>query len=133
MFSQCQAIHARSVLPCQDTPDVKAPVLYKIRSPLQVLASGSPVEDSGVDSKLKGYTFKQNIPIPSYLIAIASGDLKSASIGPRSTVWTGPEELEGCKWELSGDMEKYMEAAESIIFPYVWGSYNVLVLPSSFP
>jgi leukotriene-A4 hydrolase len=133
MFSQCQAIHARSVLPCQDTPDVKAPVLFKLRSPLQVLASGNPAEDSTADSKTDSYSFTQKIPIPSYLIAIASGDLKSASIGPRSTVWTGPEELEGCKWELGGDMEKFMEAAESIVFPYVWGSYNVLVLPNSFP
>jgi leukotriene-A4 hydrolase len=59
--------------------------------------------------------------------------LRSAGIGPRSTVWTGPDEIYGCKWELERDMEKFLEAAESIIFQYQWGTYNVLVLPNSFP
>lgn len=71
--------------------------------------------------------------MPSYLFALASGDLASASIGPRSTVWTGPEELVDCKWELEESMEPFMEAAEEIVYPYAWGTYNVLVLPASFP
>lgn len=71
--------------------------------------------------------------MPSYLFALASGDLASASIGPRSTVWTGPEELVDCKWELEESMEPFMEAAEKIVYPYAWTTYNVLVLPASFP
>ncbi|KAE9976386.1 hypothetical protein EG328_002655 [Venturia inaequalis] len=139
MFSQCQAIHARSVFPCQDTPDVKATVDFNIRSPLPVVASGLT---TGANNFQAGkhrstgtllYTFKQEVPIPSYLFALASGDLATASIGPRSQVCTGPEELVGCKWELEEDMEKFMEAAEKIVYPYAWGTYNVLVLPASFP
>jgi leukotriene-A4 hydrolase len=139
--SQCQAIHARSCFPCQDTPDVKASVSFKITSPLQVIASGNHAigdkihgtkENSGLGKPVL-YEFEQPIPIPSYLFAIASGDLRSAKIGPRSTVWSGPDEIEGCKWELEEDMEKFLEAAESIIFQYQWGTYNVLVLPPSFP
>ena len=42
MFSQCQAIHARSLFPCQDTPDVKSKYTFNIRSALPVLASGLP-------------------------------------------------------------------------------------------
>lgn len=38
-----------------------------------------------------------------------------------------------CKTELEGDMEKFIEAAESLIYPYAWTTYNVLVLPPSFP
>ncbi|KAF2835226.1 putative leukotriene A-4 hydrolase like protein [Patellaria atrata CBS 101060] len=139
LFSQCQAIHARSVFPCQDTPDVKSTFEFNIRSPLPVLASGLPTGSRDYrpgndgDSGTLLYTFRQQVPIPSYLFALASGDLACASIGPRSTVWTGPEELSACKWELERDMETYMEVAERIVFPYAWTTYNVLVLPASFP
>lgn len=139
IVSQCQAIHARSVFPCQDTPDVKSTVDFNIRSPLPVLASGLLTGAKEFQSGNDGvpgtllYTFKQQIPIPSYLFAVASGDLASASIGPRSTIWTGPEELIGCKWELENDMEKFLEAAEKIVYEYAWTTYNVLVLPNSFP
>ncbi|KAL5606477.1 hypothetical protein BROUX41_002884 [Berkeleyomyces rouxiae] len=134
MFSQCQAIHARSLFPCQDTPDVKSPFLFKIKSALPVVASGIFRSADKLDqSGLTQYTFEQPVPIPSYLFALASGDIKSAPIGPRSKVTTGPEELEKSKWELENDMEKFIEIAEKIVFPYQWGEYNVLVLPPSFP
>lgn len=103
------------------------------------MASGLPTGSKAFQAGEDGapgtllYTFKQQIPIPSYLFAIASGDLASASIGPRSTIWTGPEELIGCKWELENDMEKFLEAAEKIVYEYAWTTYNVLVLPNSFP
>jgi leukotriene-A4 hydrolase len=141
MFSQCQAIHARSVFPCQDTPDVKSTFSFALRSPLPVLASGLPTGSSDYQSPKKDgesgtlkYTFEQNVPITSYLFAVAAGDLASASIGPRSTVWSGPEELLGCQRELSGEIEPFMKAIESIVKPaYQWTQYNVLILPPSFP
>lgn len=71
--------------------------------------------------------------MPSYLFAVASGDLASASIGPRSSVWTGPEELKASQWEFEEDTEAYIQSAEKLIFPYAWTQYNVLVLPPSFP
>lgn len=79
LVSQCQAIHARSLFPCQDTPDVKSTFTFNIRSPLPVIASGlstgakdfRPGKDGEAGTLL--YTFRQDIPIPSYLFAIASG------------------------------------------------------------
>ncbi|GAB7348337.1 hypothetical protein MBLNU459_g6311t1 [Dothideomycetes sp. NU459] len=122
----------------EDTPDVKATYTFNIRSPLPVLASGLP---TGAKDFLPGkdgasgtllYTFNQQIPMPSYLFALASGDLASANVGPRSQVWTGPEELVGSQWELEST-EKFIQAAEKIVYPYAWTTYNVLVLPPSFP
>jgi leukotriene-A4 hydrolase len=134
MFSQCQAINARSIFPCQDTPDVKSPFTFNLTSTLPVVASGVPVGDhKAVPGTSKLYKFEQKVPIPSYLFAVASGDIVTASIGPRSVVATGPNELKACKWELERDMERFMEVAEKLVFPYRWGAYNVLVLPPSFP
>lgn len=139
MFSQCQAIHARSIFPCQDTPDSKATWTFNIRSPLPVIASGL---STGAKDFIPGqhgksgtllYTFDQPVPMPSYLFALASGDLASASIGPRSLIWTGPEELTAAQWEFEADTERYIKIAEQIVYPYPWTTYNILVLPPSFP
>jgi len=140
VFSQCQAIHARSVFPCQDTPDVKSTFSFKLRSSLPVVASGLPTGahdyHSGKDGKSGTllYTFDQKVPIPSYLFAVASGDLAAASVGPRSSVWTGPEELLDCQRELQGEIEPFMDAVHSVVkLPYQWTQYNCLILPPSFP
>ncbi|KAL2758069.1 hypothetical protein ACRALDRAFT_1055092 [Sodiomyces alcalophilus JCM 7366] len=135
VYSQCQAIHCRSIFPCQDTPDVKSTFTFNIRSALPVVASGLSVEapeekDGNADGKL--YKFEQKVPIPTYLFGLASGDIVSAPIGPRSVVATGPEELKACQWELEG-VEDFIQVAEKLIFPYQWGVYNVLVTPPSYP
>jgi leukotriene-A4 hydrolase len=134
MFSQCQAIHARSIFPCQDTPDVKSTFNFAIRSPLPVLASGLPTGQTDYQEGTLLYTFEQKVPIPSYLFAIASGDIACASIGPRSTVWSGPEELLACQKELENEIEPFMDAIEAVVSPkYQWTQYNCLILPPSFP
>ncbi|KIW38225.1 leukotriene A-4 hydrolase/aminopeptidase [Exophiala oligosperma] len=137
MFSQCQAIHARSIFPCQDTPDVKATFDFNLKSPLPVIASGLGAKENPTSPSADGshqlYQFHQRVPIPAYLYAIASGDISTASIGPRSTVATGPDELKDCTWELEESTEKFLKAGESLVYPYAWGEYNVLVLPPSFP
>ncbi|KAG6999342.1 ubiquitin carboxyl-terminal hydrolase 34 [Physcia stellaris] len=139
LVSQCQAIHARSLIPCQDTPDVKSTFDFNFRSPLPVLASGlftgakdyQPGPDGKAGTLL--YTFRQEVPIPSYLFAVASGDIATAAVGPRSVVATGADELEACQWEVEADTERFIQTAEKIVCPYSWTTYNILVLPPSFP
>lgn len=130
VFSQLEAIHARSLFPCFDTPSVKSPFVANIKSELPVVFSGI---QTGFDEATKTYTFEQNVPIPAYLIGVASGDLVSASIGPRSKVYTEPYRLKDAVWEFDGDVEKFITTAEEIIFKYEWGTYDILVNPNSYP
>ena len=136
MFSQCEAIHARSIFPCQDTPDVKSTFDFNITSPLPVIASGIRVESKDVSAQGGSsplQRFQQKVPIPSYLFALASGDIVQAPVGPRSFVASGPDEIEDCQWELERDIENFIRVAEKVVYDYAWSQFNVLILPGSFP
>ncbi|XP_048743567.2 leukotriene A-4 hydrolase-like isoform X1 [Ostrea edulis] len=136
LFSQCQAIHARSMVPCQDTPGVKVPYTAKVTAPreITILMSAvrlNPQAHPSDNSKLV-HQFEQKVPIPTYLIAIVGGDLESKTIGPRSRVWTEKEMLEEAAYEFS-ETENMIKIAEDLMGPYIWGQYDLLVLPPSFP
>eukprot|EP00211_Chloroparvula_japonica_P004317 CAMPEP_0119122758 /NCGR_PEP_ID=MMETSP1310-20130426/2924_1 /TAXON_ID=464262 /ORGANISM="Genus nov. species nov., Strain RCC2339" /LENGTH=627 /DNA_ID=CAMNT_0007112469 /DNA_START=46 /DNA_END=1929 /DNA_ORIENTATION=+ len=133
LFSQFQAIHCRSALPCQDTPAVKIPYSASITvpKPLAAMMSALARKSAPSDDRIV-YTFEQPVPIPSYLIAIVVGNLESREISARCRVYCEPEKIDACEKEFS-NTEKYLQAAESITFPYVWERYDLLVLPSSFP
>ena len=78
------------------------------------------------------FHFRMPQPIPSYLLALAVGDLEFQAVGPRTGVWAEPSVLAAAAWEL-GDAEAMMRQAEALYGPYRWGRYDVLVLPPAFP
>ncbi|KAK7687503.1 hypothetical protein QCA50_009380 [Cerrena zonata] len=131
LFSQCQAIHARSLYPCFDTPAIKSTFDMKVSSPYPTLMSGRPQEKYADDKDV--YYFSQPIPIPSYLVALASGDIEKLPIGPRSDVYSEKFNLKDCQWEFEKDMETFIQIAEDLIFDYEWLKFDALVLPPSFP
>ena len=135
LFSQCQAIHARSLLPCQDCAAARVPydAQVLVPEPLSVVMSAGPWGE--VEAALPGwrlFTFKMPQPIPSYLLALAVGELESRELSPRARVWAEPCTVERAAWEFA-EVEGYIRQAEGLFGPFDWVRYDMLVLPPSFP
>ncbi|XP_052231552.1 leukotriene A-4 hydrolase-like [Dreissena polymorpha] len=136
LYSQCQAIHCRSIIPLQDTPCVKCPFTAKVTAPsdLKVLMSAlhEDINEVEGDPAWSEFNFRQKIPMPSCLMSIVCGDITYRDVGPRTRVWAEPELVEQAAWEFA-ETENMLQVAEELMGPYVWGQYDLVVLPPSFP
>lgn len=131
LFTQSQPILARTWIPCQDSPAVRFTYDAAVRVPAELLALMSAENPTSRDAG-GTYHFSMPQPVPSYLVALAVGDLEFRELGSRSGVYAEPSVVDGAAWELA-DTEQMIEAAERLYGPYRWGRYDVLVLPPSFP
>ncbi|KAG2400997.1 Leukotriene A-4 hydrolase-like protein [Vigna angularis] len=151
VYTQCQAIHARSVFPCQDTPAVRIrySALLNIPSELSAVMSArhvqrrSPKKDDALDVVTPSpwcaegrvvEEFEMEQSVPPYLFALAVGALGNREVGPRTTVYAEDvaSVLDSAAAEFA-DTEDLVREAESLFGPYEWERFDLLVLPPSFP
>jgi len=131
LFTQSQAILARTWIPIQDSPGIRFTYDATMQVPVLMLALMSAENpqaknDSGI------YHFKMPQPIPAYLMALSVGDIVFHPYDNRTGVYAEPEMIERAAYELY-DLPKMVDAAEQLYGSYAWGRYDVIVLPPSFP
>jgi leukotriene-A4 hydrolase len=133
LFSQCQAIHARSIIPLQDTPRLRVRYRAELVVPRQLHAVMAAADLGRVEhGDVATHRFEMPQPIPPYLVAFAVGDLVSRELSPRSRVWAEPAVVEAAAYEFAG-VEAMIVAAEALFGPYDWDRFDILTMPPSFP
>ncbi len=136
LFSQNESVHARSWIPLQDSPQARITYRADIHAPMGLVAVMSAAHAGAPSTPDKNgnvlYRFEMKEAIPSYLIAIAVGDIKFRSLGTRTGVYAEPGVLDSAAKEFE-DLEKMVSACESLFGPYRWGRYDLLILPPSAP
>ena len=133
-YTQCQPIHCRSLFPIPDTPSMKFTINYHISVPegLKAVAAGIYQNTTSSIPGFNVYHFTQAIPVPSYLVAFAIGNIQTRHITPMINIYAEPEVIDAAASEFE-DIEKLLHAAEEIMTPYFWNRLDLLVLPPSFP
>ncbi|UYZ59935.1 M1 family metallopeptidase [Hymenobacter latericus] len=131
LFTQSQAILARTWIPCQDSPGVRFTYEATVNGPKELLALMS-AENPQQLSASGEYTFRMPQPIPSYLMALAVGNLQFQALSNRTGIYAEPATLPSATHEFA-DLEQMVGAAEELYGPYRWERYDLLVLPPSFP
>ncbi len=135
LLSQGQEILNRSWIPTQDSPGIRQTWEARITAPeaLEVVMSGiRQGEPEPLGDGRRAFRFAMDRTVPSYLIAIAGGDIAFRPLGPRSGVWAEPAILPAAAAELT-DTEAMIDAAEDLYGEYRWGRYDMIVLPPAFP
>ena len=131
LFTQSQAILARTWIPVQDSPGIRFSYDADVEVPAGLMALMSAENPTAMNPDGR-YSFKMEQPIPAYLLALAAGQVEYRDVGERCAVYAVPELIDAAAYEF-GEMEQLLLAAEELYGTYAWDRYDLLILPAAFP
>src|SRR5690554_6927943 len=131
LYTQGQAILTRTWIPVQDTPANRFTYSAKLKVPSELIALMSATNPTETN-ETGGYSFQMKQPIPSYLLALAVGELDYRQLSDNSGVYAEPHMIDAVEKEFK-DIPKMIDAAEGLYGQYLWDVYDVILLPYSFP
>lgn len=131
LFSQGQAILTRSWLPCQDSPALRFSFDAELSVPPGLKAVMSASNQAQMQPSGR-YSFSNKKPIPSYLFALAVGDIHFKAFDNRTGVFAEKSQLEQA-WQEFANLPPMIRAAERLYGRMPWERLDLLVLPPSFP
>lgn len=131
LFTQSQAILARSWFPIQDGPGIRFTYNAEVTVPkgmIALMSAENPQEknESGI------YTFSMKQPVPAYLMALTIGDVEYKKLGAHTGIYAESSIMEKAAYEFA-EMEDMLVAAEKLYGKYQWEVYDMIILPPSFP
>lgn len=131
LFTQSQAILARTWVPIQDSPGIRFTYEAKVVVPKNLMAAMS-AENPQTKNEDGRYQFKMPKPIPAYLLALAVGDFEFKPLDARTGVYAEQVTIDKAVYEFA-ELPKMVSVAEKLYGDYAWGRYDLIVLPPSFP
>lgn len=124
IYSQMQAVEARKSFPCFDEPGFKYPWRFTVRAPEEYpVIHNTPAQSEQLADGWRETVFAETRPLPSYLIALASGPFASVeipelSVPGRIVLLPGQEPLARLAAEMTGPILAALEEYFGEPYPY---------------
>ncbi|XP_071580344.1 leukotriene A-4 hydrolase-like [Temnothorax nylanderi] len=135
LLSNNKLIYARTWFPCQDTPSVKFTYSAKISVPKNFSVLMSALSHNNVDREdpqLDKYEFRQDLPVSSYAVIITVGLLQTKKLNERMNIFAEENIFESTYIQnFCSTLIETMQIAERLCGSYMWGKYDICVLPPS--
>ncbi len=137
-FTQFEATDAREAFPCFDEPEFKIPWALELTVPAgHVAIANTPSESSGpVEAGWTKHVFKRSKPMPTYIVALATGPLELTPIEgmgiPGSVVTVkGQAHLAGEAKRVTPPLLAALEAYFGRPYPYE--KLDLIAVPEFWP
>jgi leukotriene-A4 hydrolase len=131
LYTLSAPINARSWIPLQDTPRVRATYSAHIHAPDNLVTLMSAKADNRIKHPNEHW-FVMDRAVPAQAMALIVADLRFKALGPRSGVYA-EKSANGPAAKDFADVEAMLRAGEKLLGAYPWERFDIALMPMNFP